>query len=46
MRQTGSVSNVASISTVYAFNATPFEQCTLDEVLNRLNWASTKLNAM
>jgi ATP-binding cassette subfamily B (MDR/TAP) protein 1 len=37
---------LASISTVKAFNAAPFEQRTLDKVLNRLNRASKKLNAV
>jgi ATP-binding cassette subfamily B (MDR/TAP) protein 1 len=37
---------LASISTVKAFNAAPFERRTLDEVLNRSNWASKKLNAV
>ena len=37
---------LASIATVKAFNATPYEQRSLDEVLDRLNRASKKLNAV
>ena len=37
---------LASIATVKAFNAVPFEQKTFDTVLHRLNLTSKKLNAV